>query len=288
MRSFYSPMNGSVPWPREMHDCRRPVCKLGLAGVMMLAIGAQKTQSLTQEGRSGLAIVGSSAELSANHPMTVPLRLISEARQIYAGIHDYTCLFVKKERIQGRLQPENLVAMKIRTHPFSVYLRWLKPVEMAGQEACYVTGRNEGMMRVHSAGLLGVVGFVSIDPKDPRALEHSRHSITEAGIGNLLERFGSRWEMEKQWNATNVTTGEYTYNKRRCVRVETVHPANPGQRYLFYRSVLYFDKEVHLPIRIENYDWPHQGGDPRGDLAESYSYADLKLNVKLPDVVFTH
>jgi len=178
--------------------------------------------------------------------------------------------------------------MKIRTQPFSVYLRWLKPTELAGQEACYVAGRNDGMMRVHSTGLLGVVGFVSIDPKDPRALEHSRHSITEAGVGNLLDRFGSRWEMERQWNGTKVTVGEYMYNKRRCARVETVHPANPGQRYIFYRSVLYFDKEHHLPIRVENYDWPHAGGDPRGDLAESYSYADLKLNVNLPDVLFNH
>jgi hypothetical protein len=219
--------------------------------------------------------------------MIVPLQLIAEARQAYAQTRDYTCLFVKRERIRGQLQTENLIAMKIRTQPFSVYLRWLRPLEYAGQEACYVTGRNAGMMRVHSAGLLGVAGFVSLDPKDPRALQHSRHAITEAGIGHLIERFGTRWEMERQWNLTQVSVGEYSYNKRRCARVETVHPTNPGQRYMYYRSVLYFDRENHLPIRVENYDWPHSGGDPRGDLAESYSYADLKLNVNLPDVLFS-
>jgi len=33
-----------------------------------------------------------------------------------------------------------------------------------------------------SAGLLGAVGFVSIDPTDPRAQKTSHHAITEAGI----------------------------------------------------------------------------------------------------------
>ena len=79
--------------------------------------------------------------------------------------------------------------MSVRNEPFSVDLRWVKPESFTGQEACYVTGRNNGKMRVKSAGLLGAVGFVSIDPTDLRAQKTSRHDITEAGIGNLLEPF---------------------------------------------------------------------------------------------------
>jgi hypothetical protein len=219
--------------------------------------------------------------------MEVPLRLIAEARQAYQGVSDYTCLLVKRERLRGQLQQENLIAMKVRTQPFSVYLRWLRPQELSGQEACYVAGRNNGMMRVHSKGLIGAIGFVSLDPRDPRALENSRHTINEAGIGNLIERFSQRWDLENRLNRTVVRVADYDYDKRRCVRVETTHIDNPGRQFAFYQSIVYFDKQSHLPIRVENYDWPTAAnGTP--NLAESYSYVDLKLNVGLTDVTFNH
>lgn len=221
-------------------------------------------------------------------PMDLPLRLIGQAQATYERVNDYACLFVKRERLHNQLQPENLVAMRVRTRPFSVDLQWLKPADMSGQEACYVTGRNAGQMRVRSAGLLGTVGFISLDTKDPRVLENSRHSITEAGIGNVISRFGEGWTMERSINKTQVSVAEYDYNKRHCVRVETRHPDNSDRVFLFYRSVVYFDRENNLPIRIENYDWPRKPGDSAGELVESYSYADLKLNINLKDEVFNH
>jgi hypothetical protein len=222
------------------------------------------------------------------NPMDVPLQLIAEAQQSYQGIADYACLFIKRERIRGQLQPENYIQMRVRTAPFSVYLYWQRPRALAGQEACYVAGRNNGMLRAHSTGFLGVAGFVSLDPNDPRCLENSRHAITEAGIGNLIDRFGKGWEGERRLNRTQVGLAEYKYDERRCVRVETIHPDNGGGQFHFYRSLVYFDKQTHLPIRVENYDWPRRGGDPNGDLVESYSYTGLRLNVRLPDSVFNH
>jgi hypothetical protein len=58
--------------------------------------------------------------------------------------------------------------------------------------------------------------------------------------------------------------------------------------FLFYRSVVYFDRENSLPIRVENYDWPRKPSDTAGELVECYSYADLKLNIHLKDDVFNH
>jgi hypothetical protein len=232
--------------------------------------------------------VGAPATVGSITAMDEPLRLIASARQTYQGIHDYQCLFVKRERLRGQLQPENLIEMKVLIQPFSVYLRWLAPHSTAGQEACYVAGRNNGMMRVHSTGLAGVVGFVSIDPRDPRATETSRHSITEAGIGNLIERYGQRWEVERQLNRTQVRIAEYMYNQKRCSRVEVAHPDRGNGQYSFYRSIVYFDQETHLPIRIENYDWPRAGGPPDGDLVESYSYVDLRLNTGLGPAAFNY
>jgi hypothetical protein len=220
--------------------------------------------------------------------MEAPLRLIEEARQSYQEVRDYTCTLVKRERIQGQLQPESVITMKVRTRPFSVYLRWQQPRNMVGQEACYVTGKNNGMMRVHATGLLGVAGWVSLDPNDARARQTSNHAITEAGIGNLIERFAKRWAAEKDLNQTRVRIGEYEYNKRRCTRVETIHPDNRSGQFLTYRSVLYFDKETHLPIRVEAYAWPRPGGSPDGELVEVYSYVNFRQNVGLGDESFNY
>lgn len=227
------------------------------------------------------------APTAAANAMDEPLRLIATARQAYQGTRDYSCLFIKRERLRGQLQTENLIAFKARTQPFSVHLRWLGPKQFVGQEACYVAGRNNGMMRARSNGLLGAVGFVSLDPRDPRAMENSRHTITEAGLGNLIERFGEGWELDRRANRTQVRVAEYEYNKRRCTRVEAIHLDNNGQSQ-FYRSIVYFDSTTKLPIRVENYDWAKPGTAAGGDLLEEYSYVDLRLNVGLSDRDFNY
>jgi hypothetical protein len=222
-------------------------------------------------------------------PMDEPLRLIHEAQQAYQNVRDYTCLLIKQERVNGRLPPRNVMEMKVRTQPFSVYLRWIEPRSEAGQEVCYVAGKNDGKMRVHPKGVLGsFAGFISLDPNDPRARQTSKRSITEAGIGNMIERFARAWENERRLNLTSqVQVAEYDYNRRRCTRVEILHPDNGNGHFLYYRDILYFDKETHLPIRLEFYDWPRQTGDP-GQLVEIYSFANMRLNVGLGDNVFDH
>jgi hypothetical protein len=222
---------------------------------------------------------------AAASPMDEPIKLITAAREAYSRVQDYSCVLVKRERMGAQPPPENVMLMNVRTRPFSVYLRWQQPRDLAGQEVCYVTGRYNGQMRVRSAGALGVVGFVSLDLNDPRARKTSRHSIKEAGIGNVIERFRAGWEGERRLNLTQVRIGEYEYNKRRCTRVETIHPAR--KEFLHYRSVVYFDQQNHLPIRVECYDWPRAQGDP-GQLTEVFSFVNLRLNVGLSDAVFNH
>jgi hypothetical protein len=232
--------------------------------------------------------VGGQAPAAPANPMDAPLRLVYDAARSFQAVRDYSCLFIKREQINGQLQPENLIAMRVRNQPFSVYLRWFGPKAMVGQEVCYVAGRNNGMMRVHSTGLLGAVGFVSVDPRDPRATAASRHLITEAGIGNLIERFRRTWEQERQWNRTQVRVADYEYNKRPCTRVEAIHPDRMGGQFTSYRTILYFDKEHHLPVRLEVYDWPVAGGPREGVLLESYSYVDLRFNIGLTDDQFRY
>lgn len=219
-------------------------------------------------------------------PLDEPLRLLGRARQAFASVRDYSCTMIKQERLNGALSPVHVVSVMIRNEPFSVNMRWHQPRSCAGQEVCYVAGKNNGMMRAKGSGLLATVGFISLDPNDARAKKTSNHAITEAGLGNLMRRFEERWTQEHKHDRVNVKVGEYEYNKRRCYRVETTYAKKIADAQ-YYRGVVYFDKELALPIRVELYDWPRAGGAPTGDLIETYSYVNLKLNPGLPESTFT-
>jgi len=214
--------------------------------------------------------------------------LLARAKANYLLVRDYTCTMVKQERVNGRLLPEQTAQMKVRAMPFSVHLRFVAPNAVAGREACYVEGKNGGKMRAKAGGLMGAVGFVTLDVKDQRAMQDNRHHLTEAGIGNLVERIAQSHEQERRMGLTQVRVAEYTFNRRPCTRFEACHPANTGGQFYCFRCVAYFDRETGLPVRFEAYDYPRAGGEPNGDLLECYSYVDLRFNVNLGDAAFNH
>jgi hypothetical protein len=142
-------------------------------------------------------------------------------------------------------------------------------------------------MRAKAAGLAGTFGFLSMEPTDPRAMKHSRHAITETGIGHLIEMVARGYDVERRLPPSQVQThfADFAFQQRPCTRMEVVHRVNNGQFYC-HRCVVYFDKEMKLPVRFEAYNWPASGGPPGGELLECYSYIDLKFNVGLTDAAF--
>jgi hypothetical protein len=218
--------------------------------------------------------------------MDQAIALLNEARHQFQNVHDYQCLSVNRERVHGTLLPESVVVMKVRNNPFSVYLRYESPASEKGMEVCYVEGRNGGMMRVHPAHILGILGFWSVDPHDSRAFEKSRHCITEAGLGNLLESTAHYWEIERRLNKTLVVIRDEEVAGRACTRIETIHPDRHAGSFYGYRCVLWLDKATHFPVGAETYDWPRNGDPEGGDLLESYRFLEIRCNVGLSDKTF--
>ena len=118
-------------------------------------------------------------------------------------------------------------------------------------------------------------------------MRQSRHAITETGIGHLIDTAVRGYEVERQLPASQVQTryADYAFQQRPCTRMETTHLLNNGQFYC-HRCVVYFDKQMKLPVRFEAYDWPAAGAPQGGELLECYSYIDLKFNVGLTDAAF--
>ena len=211
---------------------------------------------------------------------------IQEAQRNYrAAIHDYKCVFVARENLHGKQGEDQIIHMKFRQQPFSVYMNWARPTSMAGQEVAYVQGKNADKLRVRSVGLLKVTGFMSIDVDDKRTLEHSRHTIREAGIGNLIDRTAQNWQFDRQSGKAITKISEYMFDNHPCYKVETIHTAKLPQFYS-YKGVIYLEKTSKYPIRNENYSWPVPGGNPAGDLMESFSYTQIDFNKGLKDADF--
>jgi hypothetical protein len=215
-----------------------------------------------------------------------PLAWMSEAKRNFSAVKDYSCTMVSQENVRGKLLEENIMQMKVKSQPFSVHMRWIAPAKFKEQEVAFVQGKNNNKMRVKS-NVLGakIVGFMSIDPNDPRVLEHSRHNILEAGIGNMIDRTLGTWETERKFGKTEVRIGESKYNQRDCYRIESIRSERRPEFYCF-RSVIYLEKNSKLPIRMENYDWPRAGGSPDGDVLEIFSYVNLQFNTGLRDEEF--
>jgi hypothetical protein len=214
-------------------------------------------------------------------PVSRAMKAITACQERFQYVHDYTCTFVKRERVDGRLTAEHIMFMKARTDPKSVYFKFHQPNR--GREAIYVQGRYRDRIVAHDVGVTKfLAGTMHLDPHGSMAMEDNRHPVTEAGIGTLIDTVAKHWAVE-------LTPGESVLafhddarvGNRRCTMIESVHPRR-GPNFLFHKVRLYIDQEFGLPIRFEAYDWPrHAGLVP--DLVEEYSYLDLKLNVGLRD-----
>src|SRR5262249_48013788 len=119
-------------------------------------------------------------------PITGAKEAIADCQKRFQTVADYTCTFIKRERVGGRLLPQHVMHMKVRTHPQSIYLKFETP--NAGREAIYIEGRNSGRVVAHDVGFFKLLtGTMHLDPKGSMAMEECRHPVTEAGIGSLIE-----------------------------------------------------------------------------------------------------
>ena len=246
----------------------------------------------------GLVPAGDASQMNVNagdanaaaagaHPLEPALELASKGlASIQANIKDYSCTMVKRERIDGKLGEHQYMFAKVRRAPFSVYLYFLGPEDVKGQEVIYVDGKNDNNMLAHAGGgVRAMVGTVSLKPQSMLAMAGNRYPITEFGVERLAERLVEVAEHDKNFGECEVNFfPNAKVNGRICTCVQVVHPV-PRRNFRFHLARVFIDDELLIPVRYEAYDWPHEaGGQPV--LMEEYTYMNVKTNQGLTDADF--
>ena len=190
---------------------------------------------------------------------------------IQNNVKDYSCELVKRERIDGTLQPAESLFVKIRHEPFSVYTYFKAPDNMKGQEALYVAGKNDGCLLGHGVGIKKVVGTIALKPDSMLAMRGNRYPITEIGILNLTKRLIEVAEEDKKYQECEVKFyNGAKIDGRPCTCIMVTHPV-PRKNFRFNVAKVFVDAQYGFPIRYEAYDWPAKAGDPPV-LLEEYTY----------------
>lgn len=214
-----------------------------------------------------------------------PLQFLRACRAEYdATIVDYSCQFIKQERIRGKIRDEQVVRVEFRERPFSVDMQWIKNPGRASR-VCYVAGRwvenNRPMAHIEPSGFLGLlVPAVKRDIHGAEALAESRRTIDQFGFKNTLDLI-IQYSEQARAEATLVLNfkGIETFRDRKCFVFDRLLPyTGETGRYPDRRLLVYIDHEWRVPIGVLTY------ADDKGrDLLGRYEFSDLKFNIGLTD-----
>src|SRR5262249_35358739 len=155
-------------------------------------------------------VVDNAAGNAQPHPLDMALELATKVQKnIDENVRDYTATVIKQERSGSDLKPEEICEVKIRNQPFSVYMKFLSPENLKGQEVIYVEGQNDGKLIGHAgSGAAALLGSKWLDPRGPIAMFGQRYPITELGILNLTKRLIEVGEHDRQFGECYVWRNE--------------------------------------------------------------------------------
>ena len=203
----------------------------------------------------------------------------------FATIDSYVARLRRREQINGKDKPEELMLFKFRKQPWSVYFKWLG-IEGHNRECIYVKGHYGDLIHTLLAEgdvmLMPAGKKISLAPTSSLVTSRSRHSISDAGIGQMIELFGK--VVDAQETGTNrYGTMKYLGQLRRPefeqahIAVEQAIPPGAEQALPQGGSRLWlFDPESGLPVLLVTTD--HTNHE-----VEYYCYDRLQYPVKLDD-----
>lgn len=239
---------------------------------------------LTAQEQQPSAEVTATQQAVAEHPLAPALKYARSSSELLTAVNDYSATFSKQELVNGKMITQQM-EIKIRKQPYSAYIKYKVPNN--GREILYVDGKNNNQMLAHeSSGIKAIVGTISLATNSPMAMEENRYPITMLGMSPMLNNIIKQWEAESQFGEIDVKFyPEAKLGQVACEVIEATHP-QPRRQFRFHITRLYFDKQTHFPIRLEQYAFPQVAGQ-QPILVEEYTFTNIRTNINLTDNDFS-
>lgn len=254
-------------------------------GVSAFAGGSYETADRDPElARDGIGT------WSGREALKRSLDLLEQGATRLAAESGYTATFYRQERVGSNLRDPEVVEMKLRHEPFSVYMRWVQGEP--GQEVLFVKGRNGGDLILHPGGWKSrLLPAVKLDPHGALARSKSRYPIYEVGLLALAEKIAEfrREDLARTELPTARLEDGHNFQGRECYFFVVEYPRremSPDYR----KTLLYIDKQFGLPISICNFNWsssPNETSSDEDTLIEHYVYRDLRLGTDFSELDFS-
>lgn len=202
-------------------------------------------------------------------------------------IRDYSCVLYKWDTTNTSIDGGDVMYLKLREKPYSIYARFEHPKRYSGREWIFWEGHYKGRLIINS-GPNAWRRTLSLEPESAGVKNCASRSVLQLGFRKLLEELISISENEEDFRSAQIRYfADAKVGERPCYALEVTFPQkNEFQKEEFYRIQIYVDRELILPIQLVIYDWPEDGKPAK--IRESYTYVILKLNPGLQDKDFCH
>ena len=224
-----------------------------------------------------LLVTAATTRLSDAEDGKVPsaAQLMEKAVKQWESVRTFRATFTRRERLPGKdtLGPKEVIFLRERQKPFSIYLHWL---DGPGKDRsiAYIEGTNDGKIKVTPGGALGWM-VLDMMPDDPEVMKKSRHTILEAGLGPLIRKIDEQFELAGS-DVRSKYKGKVNFHGRPCHQFYRYTPQKPG--YYCWKAEILFDEEFGFPLYVKVFDWQRSA-------FEEYSYTDIEFN---PDYTDEH
>lgn len=237
-----------------------------LLGLLTLALAASPLTGALSDAERKKAVAASTKEdlEQAMKETPVPL-LIEMGEKAVAALGTYSYRMKKREIVNGTMHDEQEIVATIREAPFAARLEFINGPGK-GRRVLFNPAIRKREFRVKEPGFLKILGGLWIDVDSSLAKKDSKHSVLEAGLGNLLRRF--RKDHDRAVPLGGFAVKHEGWDARGNFCSVWVSP-NKGVGFDSATTRICTDLKSGLPSKVEAYD-------PKGTMFETYEFFDAK------------
>lgn len=213
--------------------------------------------------------------------------MLQDGARFMEEIDNYTVVFHKQERINGDLQEQQSIDMKVQHKPhFAVYMKW-KNFER-GRQVLFSEKYEDGCMVVKFGGFKRILPALKLEPNSSNARAESRYPVTQAGILGMIRQIvvHRQQDLKRGHGVECVRLPDQEFDQRRCY-VFLLTYEDPKFCETYRKSIVHIDARHHIPLMIRNYTWATDAEGLTeaeldvGTLIEHYSFTGLDVERKL-------